>query len=154
MATQQPHETSNKDTQAYGGQHHEAGFWVQPEEAQVDQATLDYDAAIYDVASLPGFDPAPGIRMSVMSGKNVMTNWVKIEPNVSVPLHSHPHEQLGLVVEGQITMVIGGEARALVPGHAYRIPGNLPHSAVAGPAGCLVVDIFSPVREEYVAAAR
>jgi quercetin dioxygenase-like cupin family protein len=145
---------TQRDTQAYGGQHHEAGFWVQPEEVAVDRAALDYEPAVYDVATLPGFDPAPGIRMSVMSGKAVMANWVKIEPGVEVPLHSHPHEQLGCVLEGEITMVIAGEPRTLRPGHAYRIPGNLPHSATAGPAGCLVLDIFSPLREEYVAAAK
>src|SRR5437870_4471654 len=128
MTNHQPHDTT-KDTQAYGGQHHEAGFWAQPEELELDAAVLDYQPQIYDIASLPGFNPIPGIRMDVMAGKNVMANWVRIEPGVEVPTHAHPAEQLGMVLEGAITMVIGKQSRTLVPGHAYRIPGNLPHSA-------------------------
>ena len=135
------------------GQQHEAGFWVQPEEAQQSE-DLDFQPAFYEVANLPGFDPVPGIRMNVMVGGRMMANWVRIEPGASVPTHAHEHEQIGLVLEGEILMTIGDETRALVPGHAYTIPGNLPHSAVAGPQGCLVIDIFSPPREDYRVAAK
>ena len=128
-------------------------FWAEPEDGDIDAEELDYQPGIFKVAELPSFAPAPGVMMSVMSGLNVMANWVRIEPNSSVPLHAHPHEQLGLVLEGAITMQIADQNRTLVPGDCYAIPGNLPHAAVAGPNGCLVVDIFSPVREEYVAAA-
>ena len=136
------------------GHQHDAGFWVQPEEAQASTAELDFQPAFYDVTNLPSLEPVPGIRMSVMTGGRMMANWVRIEPGVSVPLHAHEHEQIGLVVEGEINMTIGDETRSLVPGQAYTIPGNLQHAAVAGPQGCLVVDIFSPPREDYRAAAR
>jgi quercetin dioxygenase-like cupin family protein len=131
----------------------EREFWAEPENDELDADELDYQPGIFKVDELPSFSPAPGVVMSVMSGLNVMTNWVRIEPNGSVPLHAHPHEQLGLVLEGAITMHIADQSRTLTPGHCYAIPGNLPHAAEAGPDGCLVVDVFSPVREEYVAAA-
>ena len=136
------------------GQDSSAAFWVQPKETEVDSGQLAFPLGVYQVSDLPKFEPAPGIVMSVMSGGRSMANWVKIEPNTGVPLHSHPHEQLGLVLEGQITMKMGGGEHVLTPGSCYRIPGNLPHEAVSGPNGCLVVDIFAPLREEYVAAAK
>jgi len=129
------------------------GFWVQPEEAQQSDA-LAFQPAFYEIDKLPSFEPVPGIRMNVMVGGAMMANWVRIEPGAAVPTHAHEHEQIGLVVEGEILMTIGDETRALVPGHAYTIPGNLPHAAVAGPQGCLVIDIFSPPREDYRAAAK
>jgi quercetin dioxygenase-like cupin family protein len=138
---------------AQPGHHHEAGFWVQPEEAQQSEE-LEFLPAFYEVDKLPGFAPVPGIHMNVMVGGKMMANWVRIEPGASVPTHAHEHEQIGLVLEGEILMTIGDETRALVPGHAYTIPGNLPHSAVAGPQGCLVIDIFSPPREDYRTAAK
>lgn len=133
---------------------HEAGFWVQPEEARESGAAFDFAPAFYEVSGLPSFDPIPGITMSVMTGGRVMANWVRIEPGVTVPTHAHEHEQVGLVLEGEINMTIGDETRALRPGHAYTIPGNCPHAATAGPAGCLVLDVFSPPREDYRTAAK
>ncbi|HEX5164972.1 MAG TPA: cupin domain-containing protein, partial [Thermomicrobiales bacterium] len=128
---------------AQAGHDHGAGFWVQPEEArQADE--LAFQPAFYDIDKLPTLAPVAGIKMSVMVGGAMMANWVRIEPGAAVPTHAHEHEQIGLVLEGEILMTIGDETRALVPGHAYTIPGNLPHAAVAGPQGCLVLDIFSP----------
>lgn len=135
------------------GHHHEAGFWVQPEELEIDTETLEFQPAFYKIDQLPSFSPAEGITMRVMTGGRMMANWVRIEPGRSVPTHAHPHEQIGLVLEGSIDLTLGNETRTLRPGDAYTIPGNLPHSAVAGPEGCLVLDIFSPPREEYAAAA-
>ncbi|HUG15316.1 MAG TPA: cupin domain-containing protein [Thermomicrobiales bacterium] len=128
------------------------GYWVQPEDAEIDSDALDFAPTFYEIAALPGFAPAPGIVMNVMAGGRMMANWVRIEPEASVPTHAHPHEQIGLVLEGEIHMTIANETRILVPGHAYTIPGNLPHAAVAGAQGCLVLDIFSPIRQEYLDA--
>lgn len=132
---------------------HQAGFWVQPEEAEFDPTALDFQPGVFDVAALPKFDPIPGVTMRILAGSRTMANWVQIAPHGAVPMHAHPHEQLGLVLEGQITMNIGGAEHVILPGQCYRIPGNLPHSGTAGPDGCLVVDIFAPLREDYVAAA-
>jgi quercetin dioxygenase-like cupin family protein len=136
------------------GHRHEAGFWVQPEEAGAAATELAFEPAFYDIDTLPGFEPAAGIRMNIMVGGRVMVNWVRIEPGAAVPTHAHEHEQVGFVLEGEIHMTIGDETRVLVPGHAYTIPGNYPHAAVAGPQGCLVIDVFSPPREDYRAVAR
>lgn len=133
--------------------HGEAAFWAQPEEVEISSDQLAFQPGFYEIASLPGFAPVPGVQMNVMTGGAMMANWVRIEPNAGVPTHAHPHEQIGLVLEGTIEMTIAGETRTLSPGHAYTIPGHLPHSAVGGPDGCLVLDIFSPPREEYRTAA-
>jgi quercetin dioxygenase-like cupin family protein len=133
--------------------HDDAGFWVQPEEASGMPTAIAFEPRFYEVDALPGFSPIPGIHMNVMVGGQMMANWVRIAPGAAVPTHAHHHEQIGLVLEGEIIMTIGSETRTLVPGHAYTIPGNLPHSAEGGPNGCLVLDIFCPPREEYLAAA-
>lgn len=132
----------------------QAGYWQQADADAIDRSSLAYQPGVFDVSALPKFDPIPGVTMSVLAGSGTMANWVKIAPGGEVPLHAHPHEQLGLVLEGQITMNIGGEAHVIKPGQCYRIPGTLPHSGLAGPEGCLVVDIFAPLREDYVAAAK
>ncbi len=102
-------------------------------------------------AAAPGFSPLPGITMQPVTGGRIMLSWVTIEPESEVPPHQHPHEQVGVVLDGELELTIGEETRLLHPGDAYTIPPGLPHAARTGAAGCLVVDIFSPPREDYLA---
>jgi quercetin dioxygenase-like cupin family protein len=79
---------------------------------------------------------------------------VELAPGATVPEHRHAHEQLGMCIEGSITFTVDGERRELGPGGTWRIGSDLPHDAVAGPDGAVVVDIFSPVRADWDALPR
>jgi quercetin dioxygenase-like cupin family protein len=48
-----------------------------------------------------------------------------------------------------LTFNIGGESRTLHAGDTYVIPSNVPHDAVTGPQGCVVIDVFAPVRADW-----
>jgi quercetin dioxygenase-like cupin family protein len=74
---------------------------------------------------------------------------VELAPDAIVPEHRHPNEQIGLCIEGSITFTIDGERRKLGPGGTWRILSDVPHDAVAGPAGAVVVDIFAPARTDW-----
>lgn len=107
-------------------------------------------SAFFEVDKLPSFDPVAGVRMSVLAGERMMANWVRISPGAEVPAHAHVHEQLGLVLEGEIEMMIDGETRTIGPGACYCISSDISHGAVGGPDGALVLDVFSPPREDYL----
>ncbi|MSO96150.1 MAG: cupin domain-containing protein [Thermoleophilia bacterium] len=94
----------------------------------------------------------PGVTMRPLFGQGAMLNLIEFSPGTSVPLHAHPHEQLGHVLEGEVLMTIGGIDYPLGPGDAYQIPGGVEHGAVCEER-CLVMDIFAPVREDYRARA-
>ncbi|HEY1370697.1 MAG TPA: cupin domain-containing protein [Gaiellaceae bacterium] len=96
-----------------------------------------------------GRELAPGVRMRPLFGVGAMLNLIDFEPNARVPEHSHPHEQLGIVMEGELTMLIDGVEHPLGPGDAYQIDGDVPHGAWTGDAPCRVLDVFHPVREDY-----
>jgi quercetin dioxygenase-like cupin family protein len=97
------------------------------------------------------YAPVAGLFMQSLTGGQIMINWVTIEPHQVVPRHQHPHEQAGVMLEGTLELTIGNETRRLRPGDAYAIPPNLPHSAVTADEGCVVIDIFCPPREDYLA---
>jgi quercetin dioxygenase-like cupin family protein len=91
--------------------------------------------------------------MQAIVGGTLMANWVRLEPNTEMPEHDHPNEQLGVVLEGMLELTVDGVTEQVRPGMAYTIPGGARHRGVAGGTGCLVLDIFSPPRVEYLRLA-
>lgn len=92
---------------------------------------------------------APGVTIRVVSGERLMLSRVAIDPHSEVPIHSHPHEQYGLVLEGEAEFTIAGQVKLLKAGEYYAIPGDVPHGVITGSVPALCLDIFSPPREEY-----
>jgi quercetin dioxygenase-like cupin family protein len=85
-------------------------------------------------------------------GAGAMLNLARLEPDAILPLHSHPHEQIGFVLSGIEILVIAGTEYRLGPNSVYVIPGGVAHSGRGGPEGCVVIDVFDPVRDDYRAA--
>ena len=96
------------------------------------------------------FELAAGVSGRPLFGEGAMLNLIRFEPGSEVPLHSHPHEQLGIVLEGMQALVVDGVAHELGPYEAYVLPGGVEHSAYCGSDGALVLDVFTPVREDYL----
>jgi quercetin dioxygenase-like cupin family protein len=92
----------------------------------------------------------PGVHIRTCANEKMMLSVVDIEPNAVVEEHQHPHEQVGMVLEGRALFVIGGEEKTLQPGDLYRIPGNVRHRVVALGERVRALDIFYPVREDYL----
>ena len=90
-----------------------------------------------------------GVKAQVAWGDRLMLSLVTLGAGSTVPMHSHPHEQAGIVLEGELDFTIGKETRRLKAGDSYIIPGNVQHGCAACAGHALVLDIFSPVREEY-----
>ncbi len=106
-------------------------------------------AQVVQIAECGPYVLAPGVRMYPLFGHGAMLNLVELDPDAVVPLHEHEHEQLGMILEGEMTMTIDGVDHVLRPGHVYQIPGGIEHSARTGSEGCRVLDFFVPVREDY-----
>lgn len=83
----------------------------------------------------------------VHTEKMTLAYWI-LEPGTEVPLHSHPHEQVVNVIEGEIDLTIDGETRRLTPGQVAVVSSNAEHAAKAATA-CRIIDVFCPVREDY-----
>ena len=89
------------------------------------------------------------IPARTLAGEHIQLSLVDIPPDGEVYEHSHPNEQMGMVVSGTALFVVGGEEKLLGPGDLYRIPGGVPHHVrpVGGPVRAL--DVFYPIRDEY-----
>ena len=91
----------------------------------------------------------PGVSIQTCAAERMMLSVVDLAPHAVVEAHSHPHEQVGMVLEGRALFVIGDEEKVLSAGELYRIPGGVPHRVVAYDAPVKALDIFHPVREDY-----
>ncbi len=92
----------------------------------------------------------PGVNIRTAAGLEIMLSDVLLEPGAIVAAHAHPHEQVGMVLSGSATFFIGHEQSQLTSGDMYFIPGNVPHRVIAGEEGCRALDVFHPVREDYL----
>ncbi len=92
----------------------------------------------------------PGVHIYTTAGNEVMLSLVEFEPHSVVEWHEHPHEQAGLLLEGELEFFIGDERQVLRPGDMWRIPGGVRHKAVAGPQPVRALDVFHPIRQDYL----
>lgn len=106
-----------------------------------------------NIAQVPEKEVAPGVKIQVAWGEKIMLSRVSFEPGAVAPLHSHPHEQAGIVLEGEFDFTIGNETKRLKPGDVYFVPGGVLHAAVACNGRAVSLDAFYPPREEYQKAA-
>lgn len=83
----------------------------------------------------------------VHSENNTLAYW-RILAGSSLPAHSHPHEQVANLLEGEFELTVEGVAHKLTPGMVFVIPGDVPHTGRAI-TDCKILDTFYPVREEY-----
>jgi quercetin dioxygenase-like cupin family protein len=92
-----------------------------------------------------------GVTRRVFSGKKSMMVLNEIMPSAKPALHDHPHEQLTYIIEGTCRFVIGDEVVEMAPGDLILIPPNVRHSLeVTGKKAVLNLDVFSPIREDYL----
>ena len=92
---------------------------------------------------------APGFDIDVITGEKGQMSFVTLEPGATVPMHDHPHEQMGYIMEGDFEFTIGDETRRVKAGDKYVIPGGVTHGITKVYMRSLALDIFSPSREEY-----
>ncbi|HLA18195.1 MAG TPA: cupin domain-containing protein [Dehalococcoidia bacterium] len=91
----------------------------------------------------------PGVvRRTLTFGERLMLVEVTMNDGAVVPMHTHSHEQTGYLVSGRFLFELGDERRELGPGDCWLVPSNLPHQVTALEP-CVMVDVFSPPRDEY-----
>lgn len=105
-------------------------------------------SCFYAFDEMPSKEIAPGFSCKLIHTENNTINFLDVKAGSSIPLHRHVHEQSSFVLEGEFEMTVNGETRVLTPGVYCLIPSNTEHGGRAI-TDCRLIDIFSPVREDY-----
>ncbi len=97
----------------------------------------------------------PGLDQRVLlHDEDVMIVYVKIPPGTRFPVHSHPEVQMGVQLQGRAKITLQDGQHEIGPYTAYHYASGEPHGAeVLGDEPVIQLDVFRPVREDYLAAA-
>jgi quercetin dioxygenase-like cupin family protein len=103
-----------------------------------------------DWSSIPVEQLEPGIERQMIVGENLMICRLRIAPKVVTPAHDHPHEQMTIVERGRALFTIGDEQRIASAGDVLHFPPGTWHGATMLEEEVILVDIFSPIREDFL----
>jgi quercetin dioxygenase-like cupin family protein len=101
-----------------------------------------------DLKDVEEREMAPGFRARMVHSENMTFAFWQIDAGAALPEHSHPHEQVFTLLEGEFELTVGDELRVNHPGAVAVIPPNVPHAGRAI-TDCRIIDVFHPTRDDY-----
>lgn len=93
-----------------------------------------------------------GLERKVLGyNEDLMVVRVKFVKDGVAAMHAHPHTQSSYIASGKFEFTVNGETRLVAEGDGILIKPNQPHACLCLEPG-IVIDTFSPMREDFVAA--
>lgn len=103
-----------------------------------------------DWKRIPIETPEPGVERQMIVGQNVMVCRLRFIPHLKTTPHRHPHEQITFVERGRVRFIVGEEERTAEAGDVLHFPPNCWHGATMLEEEVILIDIFSPIREDFL----
>jgi quercetin dioxygenase-like cupin family protein len=100
--------------------------------------------------SVPVEHISEGIERQMVVGENLMVCRFRFAPFLVTPEHDHLHEQMSIVVSGHVRFFVEGIERIASPGDVLSFPPNCRHGATMMDEEVVLIDIFTPVREDFL----
>jgi len=91
------------------------------------------------------------LRKTLVYSENLMLSYAEAMPGGPPLSHSHPHEQMGYIIQGTVELTASGETVTLKTGSSYLLEPNEHHVMRGlGDEKVILLDVFHPYREDYV----
>ena len=104
--------------------------------------------AFINVSILEDKEVVPGINGRFVHTENITLAYWDCKAGAAMPEHSHPHEQVVIVANGEGEYIVDGEVKHMKKDDVAVIPGDVPHSGKAI-TDWKLIDVFYPVREDF-----
>jgi quercetin dioxygenase-like cupin family protein len=104
-------------------------------------------------SSIPVEQVSAGVERQMIWGDQLMVCRLRFAPRVVTAIHTHRHEQITLVERGRVRFMVAGEERVSSAGDILYFPPQCEHGATMLEEEVVLIDIFSPVREEFLQSA-
>jgi quercetin dioxygenase-like cupin family protein len=86
---------------------------------------------------------------TLVYGEKMLFSEFHMEKGSKLPIHSHPQEQTGRLINGKIILTIGNEKMVMEPGDCWIVPSHIEHGAEIIEES-VAIEVFSPVRNDYL----
>jgi len=111
----------------------------------------EYEKMITRYEDIPLVELVPGqVRSHLISGERATAMFTTFEPNAIGPMHKHEHEQIMIIADGEGELVTGGKRYPVKKGDVTVFTSNQEHGTYASDKGLKTIEIFIPVRQEYM----
>lgn len=108
------------------------------------------EALVTDWTKVPVENLPDNIERQMIVGKNIMICRLRFPPNTVTTPHDHPHEQMTMVEKGKAKFIVGSEEKIVSTGDFLHFPPNIWHGATMLDEEVILIDIFSPIREDFL----
>lgn len=98
---------------------------------------------------VPEAELAPGAMSHILAGKNMTLSFASLKAGSYFPVHTHPCEQMMLILKGELDAILEGVLYRMRPGDVILFPAGFEHGARMREQDCEILDIFSPARPNY-----
>ncbi len=109
----------------------------------------DYGTYVVNRDSVPWTELVPGANSRLVCGDGIMVSFITMSPWSVFPRHTHG-EQIMIVVDGYMDEMIDGKLYRVKKGDVIKLPANTPHGGYIYDVPCSAIDIFAPVRADYI----
>ena len=119
--------------------------------------TPPHAAAVFlkqDWSSIPVERIAEGITRQMVFGDRIMICRLTLAPYTVTPIHTHVHEQMTIVEKGSADFFVDGQKQTAHAGEVLLFPSGIVHGATMLDEEVVLIDIFSPPREDFLQAKR
>jgi len=110
----------------------------------------EYSKYIVNKGSVPWTELVPGANTHLVWGDRVMVSFITMAPWTSFPRHIHEAEQIMIVLDGYMDEMIEGKLYRVKKGDVIILHSNVPHGGYLYDVPCVAIDIFAPVRPDYI----
>jgi quercetin dioxygenase-like cupin family protein len=107
-----------------------------------------------DWSAIPVESVAEGITRQMVTGDRLMVCRLTLAARTVTAIHSHVHEQITLVERGRVDFFVEGQRRTATAGEVLLFPSGIQHGATMLEEEVVLIDIFSPPREDFLKAKR
>jgi len=115
----------------------------------VRASEAEWENTVVTTSAVPIVHLAGGVETHILAGKNMTLSFATVAPNTYAPVHAHPHEQMMIIVKGEMDAIVDGKYFRVKAGNVIPIPGDVPHGAQTLDETVELLEVFSPARKEF-----
>lgn len=104
---------------------------------------------VMTVKDIPVVHLVPGTSTHIVPGRNMTLSFITLDAHQSFPIHSHQHEEMIIVLKGELDTILEGKRFRMGEGDVMPVEAGVAHGVQILDNECTLLEVFAPARKEY-----